>query len=108
MIGLPAADTRHEKFHWRPAGSIFQSQIPRAYPLWRPKTVAAAHTWSKFGVFRPGGVLLEDQKATRRSCDDEWRRVRRTAHMFNCPLSLEKADRLVELLALTDHARVVD
>ena len=28
--------------------------------------------------------------------------------MFNCPLSLEKADRLVEMLALTDPARVVD
>jgi SAM-dependent methyltransferase len=28
--------------------------------------------------------------------------------MFNCPLSLEKADRLVEILALTDPARVVD
>lgn len=28
--------------------------------------------------------------------------------MFNCPLSLEKADRLVEILALTDAARVVD
>ena len=28
--------------------------------------------------------------------------------MFNCPLSLEKADRLVAILALTDPARVVD
>ena len=28
--------------------------------------------------------------------------------MFNCPLSLEKADRLVEILALTDRPRVVD
>jgi cyclopropane fatty-acyl-phospholipid synthase-like methyltransferase len=28
--------------------------------------------------------------------------------MFNCPLSFAKADRLVEILALTDPARVVD